>query len=150
MRILFYVFLFIAASIYTYIAFTDLSFLSNRGRMGAGFFPRIVGVAILASLMFSLLLDYKNKIIFSEDNAGFKYEAKDAIVLILFSSLFVVLFVFLGYFVAIPAYIGAVLFYFNRGKFFVNISVMLLLPASVYLLFGQLLNAALPMGIFAN
>ena len=44
MRVAFLFVLLFGAVFYTYVAFFDLSFLSRTGRLGPGFFPRIIGV----------------------------------------------------------------------------------------------------------
>ena len=51
--------LFLAAA-YTYVAFTDLSYLSSAGRLGPGFMPRIIGVALVAMCLLSLYADRKH------------------------------------------------------------------------------------------
>ena len=43
MRLAFTAAILCLAVLYTYWAFADLSFLSSAGRLGPGFFPRIVG-----------------------------------------------------------------------------------------------------------
>ena len=41
---------------HTYIAFTELRFLSTTGRLGPGFFPRIIGVGLIAVCLLGLYL----------------------------------------------------------------------------------------------
>lgn len=144
MRLFFYIFLLVVAICYTYIAFADLSFLTNRGGMGPGFFPRILGVAILASLAVAIYLDTKNgKFLY----IPLSNEYKDVGILSLFSLVFVVMLMFLGYLIAVPIYIGSTLFYFNRGGYVINSLIVLGLPTSIYFLFGEILNASLPLGV---
>jgi putative tricarboxylic transport membrane protein len=45
--------LFLAAS-YTFVAFRDLSYLSSAGRLGPGFFPRIIGASLVVLCVYSL------------------------------------------------------------------------------------------------
>ena len=47
------------AVLYTYWAFADLSFLSSTGRLGPGFFPRIVGILLIAACLLTLAGDLK-------------------------------------------------------------------------------------------
>ena len=42
---------------YSYVAFADLSYLSSAGRLGPGFFPRIIGVSLTALCAYSLYAD---------------------------------------------------------------------------------------------
>jgi ABC-type transport system involved in cytochrome c biogenesis permease subunit len=48
------------AALYTYIAFAELDYLSSAGRLGPGFFPRVIGVALVALCAVSLYVDLKH------------------------------------------------------------------------------------------
>ena len=48
MRIAFLVAVLAGAVFYTYVAFADLGFMTRTGRLGPGFFPRIIGLAMVA------------------------------------------------------------------------------------------------------
>ncbi|SDM90117.1 Tripartite tricarboxylate transporter TctB family protein [Franzmannia pantelleriensis] len=145
MRLFFYLFILVVAICYTYIAFVDLTFFTNRGRMGPGFFPRILGLAMVIAMLLVILGDIKKNTLFSGTQDS---QYKDAAVLIGFSLTFGVLLMVFGYVVAIPAYIGATLFYFNRGKYVTNAVVVVAVPVVIHFLFGSLLNASLPHGLW--
>ncbi|MBD3896030.1 tripartite tricarboxylate transporter TctB family protein [Halomonas sp. ML-15] len=145
MRLFFYLFILVVAVCYTYMAFVDLTFFTNRGRMGPGFFPRILGVAIVLAMLLTILLDIKKGTLFSGAQDS---QYQDAAVLIGLSLTFGVLLMVLGYIIAIPAYIGATLFYFNRGKHVTNAAVTVAVPVVIHFLFGGLLNASLPHGLW--
>lgn len=144
MRPLFYLFLLIAAIVYTYMAFFDLSFLTNRGRMGPGFFPRFIGVLLIISLSASMLNEARKGVLFSNSEDG---QMLDAWMLIGMSIGFGVLLLFVGYLIAIPLYLGAVLTYYNRRHLMINGAITVAVPVVVYVLFGNVLNAALPHGV---
>ncbi|MCE9681831.1 tripartite tricarboxylate transporter TctB family protein [Halomonas alkalisoli] len=144
MRLFFYLFILVVAVCYTYMAFADLSFL-NRGRMGPGFFPRILGVSMVVVMLLVILNDIKNRTLFSGAQDS---QYQDAAVLIGLSLTFGVLLMVLGYVVAIPAYIAATLYYFNCGKHKTNAAVTVAVPVVIHFLFGTLLNAALPHGLW--
>ncbi|QJQ95522.1 MULTISPECIES: tripartite tricarboxylate transporter TctB family protein [Halomonadaceae] len=145
MRLFFYLFILVVAVCYTYMAFSDLTFLTNRGRMGPGFFPRILGISMVVAMLLVILSDIKNKALFSgaQDN-----QYQDAAVLIGLSLTFGALLMVLGYVIAIPAYIGATLYYFNRGKHKTNAAITVAVPVVIHFLFGALLNASLPRGLW--
>lgn len=145
MRLFFYLLILIVAISYTYSAFFDLTFLTNRGRMGPGFFPRILGVTTIVAMLLLILTDAKKGTLFSGTQDS---QYQDAAVLIGLSLTFGLVLMALGYVIAIPAYIGATLFYFNRGKYVTNIVVMVTVPVLIHFLFGGLLNAALPHGLW--
>ncbi len=47
MRLAFLLAILLASCFYTYVAFTDFSFLSRTGRLGPGFFPRLIGIGLI-------------------------------------------------------------------------------------------------------
>ena len=49
----------LAAAGYTWLAFAELAWLSYAGRLGPGFFPRIIGVSLVALCARSLVADRK-------------------------------------------------------------------------------------------
>tara|TARA_R110000751_G_scaffold298427_1_gene408418 strand:- start:1858 stop:2298 length:441 start_codon:yes stop_codon:yes gene_type:complete len=145
MRLFFYLCILVVAACYTYGAFFDLTFMNNRGNVGPGFFPRILGVAIIVSMLLLILSDIKKGTLFSgTQNSQFQ----DAAVLIGLSLTFGLVLLVLGYVIAIPAYLCATLFYFNRGKHITNGAVTVAVPAVIHFLFAGLLNASLPHGLW--
>ncbi|MCL1483530.1 MAG: tripartite tricarboxylate transporter TctB family protein [Marinobacter sp.] len=145
MRLWFYLCILVVAICYTYGAFFDLTFLNNRGYMGPGFFPRVLGVTLIVSMLLLILGDIKKGTLFSGPQDS---QYQDAAVLIGLSLTFGVVLMVLGYVIAIPAYLGATLFYFNRGKHVTNGVVTVAVPALIHFLFAGLLNASLPHGLW--
>jgi ABC-type transport system involved in cytochrome c biogenesis permease subunit len=134
--------LFLAAS-YTYVAFADLSYLSSAGRLGPGFMPRIIGVALVAMCVFSLYADMKH---------GPAEEAvapawRSAAVLALLSGVFVALLEVLGGLLSMMAFMAAALWILNRGRPLQNALIAVLLPAVTYVVFTVWLRASMPRGL---
>ncbi|WP_447553387.1 tripartite tricarboxylate transporter TctB family protein [Vreelandella sp. EE22] len=145
MRLLFYAFLLIIAIAYSYMAFNDLSFLTNRGRVGPGFFPRFIGVLLVLSIVIAMFNAAKGGKFFKKEAEG---QVKDVTVLIGLSVSFGILLMFAGYLIATALFVGGVLVYFNSRHLLMNGAITLTVPFAVYVLFGQILNASLPMGIW--
>ena len=126
---------------YTVLAFTELTWLSSAGRLGPGFFPRIIGVCLIALCLYSL---YRDR---GDEKSFFSGEWRTAAVVALISLAFVALLNVLGGLLAMIAFMAAALFYLNRGRPLQNVLMALLLPAGIYLLFRVWLNAAMPAGL---
>lgn len=139
-RIAFSLFLLAIAIGYTYLAIDDLAYMA-RNRLGPGFFPRWIGIITTALLVYSLVVDLRQR----AKDVGTKF-GRDMVV---FTAIMV------GYLVVLPwlgglwgtiAFMLAALFTFNPGKPVVNVLVSVLLPVGLYLLFAVWLNASLPVG----
>ena len=61
MRLAFTAAILCVAVFYTYWAFAELSFLSSAGRLGPGFFPRIIGLALIVACLLTLAGDLKQR-----------------------------------------------------------------------------------------
>jgi ABC-type transport system involved in cytochrome c biogenesis permease subunit len=134
--------LFLAAA-YTYVAFTELSYLSSAGRLGPGFMPRIIGVALVAMCVLSLYADMKH---LPPDEAvapGWK----NAAVLALLSGVFVVLLEVLGGLLSMIAFMAAALWILNRGRLLQNALIAVLLPIGMHVVFSVWLRASMPRGL---
>lgn len=140
-RIVFSLLLLALAGAYTYIAFADLAFMI-RGRLGPGFFPRVIGIMLVALLLYSLFVDLRKR----AKDYGTKY-GRDMIVFTAIALGFVAALPVLGGLWATIAFMLAALFTFNRGKPLTNLLVSALLPVGLYLLFDTWLNASLPTGL---
>jgi len=134
--------LFIAA-FYTYLAFAELSYLSSAGRLGSGFFPRIIGSSLVAMCVLSLYLDLRR----GPEGGGVSPFWRTAVVLALLSAVFVALLDVLGGLVSMIAFMAGALGFLNRGRAVQNALIALLLPLFVYLLFVVWLKATLPSGM---
>ena len=134
--------LFLAAS-YTFVAFRDLSYLSSAGRLGPGFFPRIIGASLVVLCVYSLYADSKRGL--AEDAASpFR---RVAIVVGLLSAVFIALLDVLGGLVSMIAFMAAALAFLNPGRRLQNGLLAVLLPLGIYLMFRVWLNAAMPRGL---
>jgi len=134
--------LFVAAA-YTFVAFRDLSYLSSAGRLGPGFFPRIIGASLVALCLYSLYADRRRE--HPEDGAS-PY-AGSALMVGLLSAVFVALLDVLGGLLAMVAFMAAALGFLNRGRWLQNGLLAVLLPLAIYLMFRVWLNAAVPRGM---
>jgi len=152
MRIAFLFVVLAGAVFYTYIAFDDLSFLTRRGRLGPGFFPRIVGVSMIAFTIWALVDALRERRLADlgaglgpdlepdEDNSGWR----DVVTLMALSVCYAVVLRLLGGFPATVIFLGATLAIINRGHHLQNAILMVVIPAAIYLLFDRLLNANMP------
>jgi hypothetical protein len=127
---------------YTWIAFAELALLSSAGRLGPGFFPRIIGVALVVLCAWSLVEALKRRT--PEPHSKFW---RDAVALALLSGLFVAGLDILGGLLSMIAYMAAALAYLNRRRTVQNALLAVLLPLAIYLMFRVWLNAAVPRGL---
>ena len=142
MRLAFTAAVLCVAVLYTYWAFADLSFLSSTGRLGPGFFPRIIGLALIVACLFTLAGDLRQR----QDVAVASYWRITLLVAALSGPLIVILNV-LGGPLAMVVYMLVTLSLLNRGKVLQNIAISIALPAALFLLFDIWLNASMPPGI---
>lgn len=131
------------AGFYTYVAFAELSYLSSAGRLGPGFMPRIIGVALVAMCLLSLYADLRHH---AEEEA-LSPEWRSAAVIALLSAVFVALLEVLGGLLAMVAFMAASLWVLNRGRPLQNAIVAVALPLALYLVFSVWLRASMPRGM---
>jgi hypothetical protein len=131
----------LAAAGYTWLAFAELAWLSSAGRLGPGFFPRIIGVSLVVLCAYSLLADRK------EPRETLSPHWRTTIVLAALSALFVAALDVLGGLLSMIAFMAASLWTLNRGRHLQNAALAIALPACLYLLFRVWLNAAVPRGM---
>ncbi len=134
--------LFLAAA-YTYVAFTDLSYLSSAGRLGPGFMPRIIGVALVAMCLLSLYADRKHLPPDKSVLPGWR----SAAVLALLSAVFVALLEVLGGLLSMVLFMAAALWILNRSRPLQNALIAVLLPVAIYVVFEVWLRASMPRGL---
>jgi len=127
---------------YTWIAFAELSWLSSAGRLGPAFFPRVIGVALMAITALCLVEELRRRA--REPVSAFWKVTLQVAVL---SALLVAALETLGGLLAMAAYLGASLWLLNRGRHLQNVLVAVLMPVFLYVLFKVWLNAALPRGL---
>lgn len=143
MRLAFLLAILALALAYTYMAFANLSFLSSTGRLGPGFFPRIIGVALIATCLYAIASDYGR----GEREEGLSDFWRVTLVVAGLSTLFVAVLNVLGGLLAMIAFMLAALTILNCGRPAQNLAVSLALPFAVFLLFDRWLNAAMPQGV---
>jgi putative tricarboxylic transport membrane protein len=140
MRLAFTAAILCLAVFYTYWAFADLSFLSSAGRLGPGFFPRIVGLLLIVACIFTLAGDLKAR----HADGGLSSFWRITVVVAALSGVFVLLLEVLGGPLAMVLYMLTTLMVLNRGKMIQNVAISLGLPLMLFLLFDRWLNASLP------
>jgi putative tricarboxylic transport membrane protein len=140
--------LFVTMAGYTQMAM-EMQWRTPAGRIGAGFFPRIVGFSAMALCVLaavqSLRPRRKNE---DEDQAA--PEGHHSWPLLVFAGagfLFFVVLIPLGAIVASAVFLLATLWLLDRGHVKRHLAIAVLLPVGLYLLFQVALNAGLPSGI---
>src|SRR5512134_796569 len=91
---------------YTWLAFAELTLLSSAGRLGPGFFPRIIGVALMVLCDWSLGAE-------------------------LLGGAFVAALDVLGALLSMSLFMPAARAVFNRGRWLQNALLALLLPGGL-------------------
>jgi putative tricarboxylic transport membrane protein len=140
MRLAFTAAILCVAVLYAYWAFADLSFLSSTGRLGPGFFPRIVGLILIVVCVLTLAGDLRKR----HDDGRLSSFWGVTVVVAALSGAFILLLEILGGPLAMVAYMLATLTVLNRGKTIQNVAVSLGLPLALFLLFDRWLNASIP------
>lgn len=143
MRAAFLVAILCASLFYSWHAFANLPFLSLTGRLGPGFFPRIIGVGLVLSCLYALAMDWRERV---PGGAASDYWPTVLSVAVL-SGLFVASLNILGGPLAMFVFLMAALTLLNRARPVQNLLVSALFPVAVYLLFRVWLNASMPRGI---
>jgi putative tricarboxylic transport membrane protein len=130
---------------YSYLAFSGLPYLSQAGRLGPGFFPRIIGASLVVLCVYSLYADARA----ARGGEALSPFWRTAVVVALLTAAFIVLLELLGGLASMIAFMAAALAFVNRGRHLQNLLLALVLPISVYLLFVVWLKAAMPRGLLA-
>ena len=131
------------SAFYTYAAFAELTFLSSTGRLGPGFFPRVIGIGLIGACLAELAVERFRR---SEPPRPSEY-AGTVVLLAVFTAIFVLALNIIGGFLAMVAFMLATLMFLNRGRPVQNVALALVLPSAIYLLFDVWLNASVPRGI---
>jgi hypothetical protein len=142
MRLAFTAAILALALFYTYWAFAELSFWSSAGRLGPGFFPRIIGLALIVACVLTLAGDLGKR----EGGAVSSYWRITLVVAGL-SGAFILVLNVLGGPLAMVVYMLTTLSVLNRGRMLQNIAVSVGLPVVLFLLFDVWLNASMPPGV---
>lgn len=144
MRIVFLVGILAGAVYYSYVAFADLGFMTRTGRLGPGFFPRIIGVAAIAITLWTLVEELRR----NRTEEADRQQWADVALLIGLALGYAVLLRLFGGFIATVIFLGVTLSLLNRGQPGKNLLISLLVPGGVYLLFDRVLNANMPPALF--
>ena len=145
MRIAFLIALLAGAVFYSYTAFADLNFMTRTGRLGPGFFPRLIGVAAIIVTLWAIVDELRRDRNTSEDADG---SWLDVGILIGFAVGYAILIRLFGGFIATFLFLAVALTVLNRGQYIKNMAVAVLVPGIVYLLFDRILNANMPPALF--
>jgi hypothetical protein len=155
-RTLFLTVLLVVLAVYTRMAF-DLEWRTVAGRIGPGFFPRIIGGLAVAITLWALVNSLRPGAVDDEAEIGGEEEAGEAdlgkhpipllLVLAAAAVFMLIFFLPLGMIVSCALFLAATLFLLNPRGRVTNVVVALAVPIVVYLLFQTALNAGLPDGI---
>lgn len=153
MRIVFLLAVLSGAIFYSYIAFFDLNFLTRTGRIGPGFFPRIVGGAMIVMTLWAIVDALRDQRAIAAGGARGPNDApdgiwRDVIVLVALVIGYAVLMRLFGGLVSTVIYLGLALSIFNPGRHLQNALIAVIFPGSVYLAFDRFLNANMPPALF--
>jgi hypothetical protein len=143
MRVAFTTVILCVAVFYTYWAFAELSFLSSTGRLGPGFFPRIIGAALIGICLLTLAGDRRKR----EDDGALSSFWGITLVVAAVSGVFILVLDLLGGPLAMVLYMLTTLSLLNRGRTLQNVAVSIGLPIALFLLFDVWLNASMPQGV---
>lgn len=131
------------AAWYTYTAFAELNYLSSAGRLGPGFFPRIIGASLVALCAYSFFIDLRREPL----EGGISPFWRTVAVVALLSAVFVGLLDVIGGLLSMIVFMFGALAFLNRGRALQSALVAILLPLAMYLMFSVWLKATLPRGL---
>jgi hypothetical protein len=140
LRIAFMIVVLAGAVFYSYFAFVDLNFLTRTGRLGPGFFPRIIGVAAIVMTLWALSDETRA----ARGGGGAVGRWRDVLLLMALTLGYAVLLRLFGGVAATFLFLAIALSALNPGRHLNNALVAILVPGFVYLLFDRLLNANMP------
>jgi putative tricarboxylic transport membrane protein len=146
MRLAFLVVLLLLSVFYAALAFSDLSFLSARGRIGPGFFPQIISSLLVAVTLYSTVREFRRREAEEPLSPNWRTAAGVAAMLVLLIGASH----WLGALAGMMIFMLLALSVLNRGRHVTNLLVGILLPAGLFFLFRFWLNAAMPPGMFGS
>jgi putative tricarboxylic transport membrane protein len=133
----------------------DLEWRTAAGRIGPGFFPRIIGMLGMALTLVALVQTVlappeTDEVVPLEDEVGDADLGKHPLIFgatVGAGLLMMVLLTSLGAIIAPALFLFGMLTMLNRGRLVFNVVLSVLLPVALYLLFETFLNAGLPNGV---
>ncbi|MCI2416893.1 tripartite tricarboxylate transporter TctB family protein [Saccharopolyspora sp. K220] len=128
---------------YTLMAM-EMQWRTAAGRIGPGFFPRIIGFAAIALCVIAAVQSLRPG---KEDDATSARHPKVLLVFVGAGVVFLLALLPLGAVVASAIFLLATLSLLDQGHLIRNIVIAVLLPVGLYLLFDVALNAGLPSGV---
>lgn len=143
MRAAFTLALLALAVAYTMMAFDGLAFLSARGRIGPGFFPRIVGVLLIVACLYSLAIDLRQH--GWREPLGRSWRIVAAVAAL--SGLLVAAIDVLGALAGMLLFMLLSLAVLNRERPWQTVLLGTLLPIAIFVLFRYGLKATMPDGV---
>jgi hypothetical protein len=144
MRAIFMLVLLMVSVFYAGFAISELQFLGALGRIGPGFFPQIIGVLLVALMLYSTIMEFRQ----SHAEEPIAIHWKPTVGVAGLSALLILACHWLGALPGMILFMILALSAFNRGRHLTNVLVGALLPIGIYALFRYPLNAALPPGMF--
>ncbi len=120
--------------------------------LGPKAFPRLLGIGLLiaaAMLLAEMLRNRKQVRSGTKTAARLTWESHDWVVVIVaaWTAVYVALFEPAGYMLATAVYLLALMAYFNRGRWVMNVSTAVLFSTGSYFAFTKLLGVTLARGI---
>ena len=134
--------LFIFSVFFTIYGF-KYDYLTHNGQMGAGFFPRWIGILLILCTAISLWNDIR--LVLKEKKIDLAF-TKTMVSLVGITALFIILFPLIGALLTMILYVFFVLLILNSKKLVTNIIVSLVFPLGTYLLLETWLHAGIPKG----
>jgi putative tricarboxylic transport membrane protein len=132
--------------VYTGMAM-EMEWRTAAGRIGPGFFPRIIGFAAIALCIMVAVRSLRPH---ERKEGDPDPQGRHPRALLVFTGagvIFLLVLIPLGAIVASAIFLLATLWYLNPGHVKRNLAIAVLLPVALYLLFQVALNAGLPSGI---
>jgi putative tricarboxylic transport membrane protein len=133
----------------------DLEWRTQAGRIGPGFFPRIIGVMGVVITLGAIVQSLRPGV--GDDDEGFEEDELGegdlgrhpvpVLITVAASALFLVTLNTLGAIISGAIFLFGMLWLLNRGRWVANTIVSIAVPLALYLLFQTALNAGLPGGL---
>ena len=152
---------FLAVVLIVFIGYTGMAFeleWFKAGRIGPGFFPRIVGGLIVLTTLIALVQSMRSGAEDSgaadlEEDVGdgdLRHHPFAMFLTVVASAIFAAVLMTLGAIVAGALFCFGMLWFFNRGHLITNIVVSIGTPLLMYLILHTALNSGLPEGILPS
>lgn len=133
---------------YTRLAF-GMEWRTPAGRIGAGFFPRVIGIAMFGACVLAIARQMREAWR-TEDAEGGETGPQHTLVLLFTVAVmggFVTVLIPVGAILTSAGFLAILLAVLNRGHHVTNVALSVLLPVGLYALLQSWLNAGLPSGV---